>query len=73
MCASLGPASLGLSELPGLLGSLFPLPDCESSPLLFYQISFQLLVLPLLLWHPYDLDVGTFKVVPGVPKPLLIF
>ena len=24
-------------------------------------------------WHPYDSDVGTFKVVPEVPKPLLIF
>ena len=23
--------------------------------------------------HPYDSDVGTFKVVPEVPKPLLIF
>ena len=27
MCSSLGPASLGLSELPGLPGSLFPLSD----------------------------------------------
>ena len=24
-------------------------------------------------WHPYNLDVGTFKVVLEVPKPLLIF
>ena len=24
-------------------------------------------------WHPYDSDVGIFKVVPEVPKPVLIF
>ena len=69
----LGSSFLGLSELPGLPGSLFPLPDWGSSLALCFQISFQFLVLPLLLWHPYDSDVGTFKVVPGVPKPLLIF
>ena len=40
MCASLGPTSLGLSELPGLSGSQFPLPDWGSSPSLFVQISF---------------------------------
>ena len=60
------------SELPGLPRSLFPSPDWESFPLLFFQISFQLLALPLLL-APHDLDVGMFKVVPEVPKPLLIF
>ena len=25
------------------------------------------------LWYPYNLDVKTFKVVPEVPKPLIIF
>ena len=69
MCSYFDPTSLGLSELPGCL---FPLSGWGSSPLLFFKISFQFLGLPLLL-HPYDLDVGTFKVVPEVPKPLLIF
>ena len=27
----------------------------------------------LFFWHPYDLDVGMFKVVLEVPNPLLIF
>ena len=72
-CASLGPTSSGLSELPGLWRSLFPLPDWGSSPSLYFQISFPFLALPLLLLAPYDLDVGTFKVVPEVPKPLLVF
>ena len=72
MCASFGPTSLGLSELPGLPGSLFPLPDWESSPLFFFQISFQFLALPLLC-HPYDSDAGKFKVALDVPQPLLIF
>ena len=52
VCSSLGPASLGLSELPGLPGSLFPLPDQGSSPSLFVQISFQFFALPLLLLVP---------------------
>ena len=59
MCASLGPTSLGLSELTGLPGRLFPLPDWGSFLSLFFQISFQCLALPLLLlaslwfgcWH----------------------
>ena len=49
---SLGPTSLGLSELPELPGSLFPLPDQGSSPSLCFQISFQILTLPLLLLAP---------------------
>ena len=55
MCLSvvlLGPTSLGLSELPGLPGSLFPLPDWGSSPSLFFQISFEFLILVLLLLIP---------------------
>ena len=68
----LGPISLGLSEFPGLPESLFPLPDWGSFPSLFVQISFQFLGLLLLLWHPYDLDVVTLKVVPQFPHPLLI-
>ena len=48
----LGPTSLGLSEIPRLPGSLFPLTDWESSPSLFVQISFQFLALPLLLLVP---------------------
>ena len=51
VCASLGPASLGLSEVPGLPGSLFLSPDWGSSSL-FVQISFQLLALPLRLLAP---------------------
>ena len=38
MCSSLDPTSLGLSELPGVPGSLFPLPDQGSSPSLFFQV-----------------------------------
>ena len=66
----LGPTSLGLSELPGLPGSLFPLTDWGSSRLLCFQISLPFLALSLLLWHPYGLDV---QVVLEVPKGLLIF
>ena len=69
-CSSLGPISLGISELPGLPGSLFPSPDWGSSPSLCFQISFQFL---LFLFAPCDLDVGTFNVVLEVPTPLLIF
>ena len=47
-----GPTSLGLSELPGLLGSLFPSPDWGSSPSLYFQISFQFLAHPILLLAP---------------------
>ena len=71
MC--LGPISLGLSELPGFPGSLFPLPDWGSFPSLFFQVSSQFLALPLLLLAPCDSDVGMFKVVPEAPQPLLIF
>ena len=73
MCASLGPTTLGLSEVPGLPGSLLPLPDWGSFPSLFVQISFQYLTLPVLLPTPHDSDVGTFKVVLEVPKPLIFF
>ena len=72
MCASLGPTSLGLSELPGLPESLFTVPDWGSSPSLFFQISFPLLFL-FSFWHLYDSDVGKFNVVPEVPNPVLIF
>ena len=72
MCSSLCPTSLGLSELPGLPRSLFPLPDWGSSSSLFFQIKFQFLVL-FSFWYPYNSDVGTFKDVLEVPKPLLIF
>ena len=51
----------------------FYLPDWGSSPSLYFQISFQFPTLRLLPWHPYDSDVGTFKDVLEVPKPLLIF
>ncbi|KAF6122691.1 YEATS domain containing 4 [Phyllostomus discolor] len=46
------PASLGFSGLPGLSGSLFPLPDGGSSPSLFVQISFQFVSLVLVLLAP---------------------
>ena len=42
----LGSNILGLSELPGLPKSLFPLPDWGSSPL-FFQNRVQFLALPL--------------------------
>ena len=71
--SSLGPISLVLSGLPGLPGSLFPLPDWGSFPSLFVQISVQFLALVLLFWHPYNLDIGMFKVVPEVPQLLFIF
>ena len=61
------------SDLPGLTESLFSLPDWGSFPSLCFQISFQFLAIPILLWHFYDLDVGTFKDVLEVPKPLFIF
>ena len=73
VCSSLGPTTLGFSELPGFPGSLFPLPDWGSFPSLFVQISFQFLALVLLLWYPCNSDTGMFKVVPEVPKPLFIF
>ena len=47
----LGSHFFGLSELPELPGSLFPLPNWESSPL-FGQISFPYLALPFLLSAP---------------------
>ena len=62
-----------LSELPGLPGSLFPSPDWRSFPSLFFQITFNFLLFLSCFWHPYDLDVGTFKVVLEVRNPLLIF
>ena len=37
-----------------------------------FSNKFQFLTFLLLLWHPYDLDVGIAKVVLEVPKPLLI-
>ena len=44
----LGCNFLGLSELPGLSGSLFTLPNWGSSPSLCFQINFPFLALPLL-------------------------
>ena len=48
----LGSNFLGLSELPGLPRSLFPLPEWGSSPSLCFLVSFQFLALPLLLLVP---------------------
>ena len=48
----LGPTSLGLSELPGLPESLFPLPDWRSFPSLFVQISLQFFTIVLRLLEP---------------------
>ena len=42
MCSSLGLTSLGLSKLPGLPGSLFPLADWGSFPSLFYSNKFSI-------------------------------
>ena len=44
--------SVGLSGLPRLPGSLFPLPDWGSFPSLFVQISFRFLAVVLLLLAP---------------------
>ena len=73
MCSSLGPTSLGLPELPGLPGSLFPLPDWGSFPSLFLQITFNFLLLFFSFWHPYNSDIGMFQVVPEVCKSLFTF
>ena len=48
----LGSKFFGLSEVPGLPGGVFPLPVSGSSPSLFVQISYQFLVLPILLLAP---------------------
>ena len=64
----MGPASLGLSEPPGLPGSLFPLADWGSSPSLFVQISFQFFVLPLLLAK--ETDFQEVQEAQRVPKKL---
>ena len=39
----------------------------------FFTEVFDFLLFLFSFWHPYDSDVGTFKVVSEVPKPLLIF
>ena len=72
MCSSLGSASLGLSELPGLPDSLFPLPDWGSSPALFFKEVFNFLLILFSSGTPYDSDVGMFQVVLEFRKPLLI-
>ena len=72
MCDSLGPTSLGLSKLPRLLGSLFPLIDWGSLFHYFFKLVFNFLLF-LFSWHPCDSNVGMFKVVPEAPKPLHIF
>ena len=41
--------------------------------LLFFQIDFQFLALSLLLWYPYDENVGTLEVVPEAPYTILMF
>ena len=42
MCSSLGPASLGLSEPPGLPGSLFRLPDWGKFSFIICSIKFSI-------------------------------
>ena len=39
----------------------------------FFKWVFNFLLFLFSFWHPYDSDVGTFKVVLEVPNPLLIF
>ena len=39
----------------------------------FFKEVFNFLVFLFSFWHPYDSDVGTFKVVLEVPKPLSSF
>ena len=71
VCSSLDPISLGLSGLPRHPGSLFLTPHWGSFPSLFVQISFHFLLFLFSFWHPYNLDVRAFKVVPEVPKKSL--
>ena len=40
--------------------------------IIFFSVKFNLFLFLFSFWHPYDSDVGTFKVVPEIPKPLLI-
>ena len=72
MCSSLDTISLGHSELPGIPGSLFPLPDWESSHSLFFQYVFDTFLFLFSFWHPYDLDVGTFGYVPESSDTIII-
>ena len=41
--------------------------------IVFSNKFFNFLLFLFSFWYPYDSDVGTFKVVPEVSKPLLIF
>ena len=61
------------SELPGLSGSLFPLPDWGSSPSSFFSNKFSTSCSCSPSGAPHDSDIRTLKVFPEVPKPLLIF
>ena len=49
---------------------------CQIGEVLHYfsnKFSVSFLLFLFSFWYPYDLDVGTFKVVLEVPKPLLSF
>ena len=39
----------------------------------FFKMISNLLLFLFPFWHPYDLNVGLFQVVPEVPQPLLTF
>ena len=72
MCTSLGPTSLdSLTFLD--LHVYFLRQVGEVFLLYFFKLVFKFLFFLFSFWHPCDLDVGTFKVVPEFPKPLLIF
>ena len=43
--------------------------EIEDFFFIIFQINFQILLFLISFWHPCDLDVGTFKLVPKFPKP----
>ena len=71
MWPSLGSTSLGLCFL-----DLYVYFLCQIKEVFFIIFSnkFSFFLLSLFsFWHPYDSDVGIFKVVPEIPKPIFIF
>ena len=72
VCSSLDPTSLGSVSFLDFLEVYFLCQIGEVFHYFFKQV-FNFLLFLFSFWHPYDSDVGMFKVVPEVPLPLLIF